>query len=138
MPPDIDIRLLDTADPAAVRALYEAANWWEAGDDEGGIVPMIEGSFRFAAAFLNGSLVGMGRVLSDGVSDAYIQDVTVALALRGHGIGADIIRFLVDECRRAGITWIGLVAEPGTAAFYERLGFEALIGHVPMRLKREV
>jgi len=28
--------------------------------------------------------------------------------------------------------WIGLVAEPGTRAFYEPLGFRALAGHEPM------
>ena len=41
---------------------------------------------------------------------------------------------LARHCRERGVTWIGLVAEPGTTAFYERLGFRPLAGHVAMRL----
>jgi membrane protein insertase Oxa1/YidC/SpoIIIJ len=32
----------------------------------------------------------------------------------------------------AGLTWIGLVAEPGTQKFYEKLGFHPLTGFQPM------
>ena len=66
----------------------------------------------------------MGRVLSDGVSDAYIQDVVVHPDFRGQGIGGEIVRFLVRELEKNGIDWIALVGEPGTEKFYARLGFE--------------
>jgi len=78
----------------------------------------------------------MGRAISDGASDAYIQDVTVLAAFRGQGIGARLIALLRDRLVERGIGWIGLVAEPGTEAFYRRLGFEVMAGHVPMRLKK--
>jgi ribosomal protein S18 acetylase RimI-like enzyme len=67
----------------------------------------------------------MGRVISDGASDGYIQDVVVLPEFRGRGIGREIIRRLTDRCVAAGLTWIGLVAEPGTQKFYETLGFQA-------------
>ena len=56
-------------------------------------------------------------------------------AFRGRGLGAAIIRRLVEELRARRIGWIGLVAEPGTEPFYRRLGFAALAGHVPMLLE---
>jgi ribosomal protein S18 acetylase RimI-like enzyme len=74
----------------------------------------------------------MGRVISDGASDGYIQDVVVLPEFRGRGIGREIIRRLTDRCVAAGLTWIGLVAEPNTQEFYEALGFQPLTGFQPM------
>lgn len=123
--------------PAEVRRLYEGAGWWSPGDDERGVPALLRGSACVAAAFADGTLVGFGRVLSDGTSDAWIQDVTVLPAYRGRGIGKAIVEFLRDWCRARGMGWIGLVAEPGTTPFYRRLGFRPLDGYVPMRLEPE-
>ena len=56
----------------------------------------------------------MGRAISDLVSDAYIQDVTVLKEYRGKGIGKIIIQTLVEELKTKGVEWIGLVAATGT------------------------
>jgi GNAT superfamily N-acetyltransferase len=74
----------------------------------------------------------MGRALSDGASDAYIQDVVVLAPYRGQGIGRKLILRVVEHCLRHKIRWIGLLAEPGTHAFYEAIGFSRLEGYVPM------
>ena len=134
---NIEIRAIQSWRAAGIRELYEAAGWWHADGDEAEIAPLILGSFCFAVALVDERLVGMGRVLSDGVSDAYIQDVVVLPEFRGRHVGADIIRFLVEQCSKAGLTWIGLVAEPGTVPFYERLDFVPLEGHTPMRYRRK-
>jgi ribosomal protein S18 acetylase RimI-like enzyme len=118
----------------AIVALYRAGGWWR--DDPAwlaAIPEMIRGSFCFLLARApDGRLVGMGRVISDGVSDAYIQDVVVLEGYRGRGIGRELVRRLTERCLAARIGWIGLVAEPGTQAFYEPLGFHALEGYLPM------
>jgi GNAT superfamily N-acetyltransferase len=115
-------------------ALYEAAGWWrDSVEARRAIGPMIAGSFRFMVGTEGERAVAMGRVISDGASDAYIQDVVVLPAWRGRGIGREIIRALTEECVEQGIVWIGLVAEPGTTPFYERLGFRAIPGFVAMR-----
>jgi GNAT superfamily N-acetyltransferase len=74
----------------------------------------------------------MGRSISDGVSDAYIQDVTVLPEFRGKGIGRRIILYILDCLRERRIEWIGLIAEPGHGQFYRELGFTALEGFTPM------
>lgn len=84
-----------------------------------------------------GNLVGMGRVISDGCSDAYIQDVVVLSNLRGKGIGAEIIKRLTSHCIEHKITWVGLIAEPGVNSFYERLGFEPMQNYQPMLYKQK-
>ena len=104
--------------------LYLAADWISEQEDCGFINQALAGSFCAAGAFVDGKLVGMGRVLSDGVSDAYIQDVVVHPDFRKQGIGGKIVKFLVAELERHGIDWIALVGEPGTEKFYSNLGFE--------------
>jgi spermidine synthase len=78
----------------------------------------------------------MGRALSDGVSDAYIQDVTVKKPYRGQGIGTQIIQKLVERLNADGLEWIGLIAEKNSHKFYRRLGFKKMPNSVPM-LKTE-
>ncbi len=139
-PDEVEIRILNAVDRAAVETLYRQAGWWQENDQTADgnawMDALVRGSFCFAGAFAAGEMVGMGRAISDGASDAYIQDVTVLRAYRGRGIGAAIIRRLCRELRSRRIHWIGLVAEPGTQAFYRRLGFAEMAGHVPMLLKR--
>lgn len=129
--------VLKDADPgtvAGIISLYQAGGWWDS-ESEPAIIPdMVRGTFIFLAAQdVNGRLVGMGRAISDGVSDAYIQDVVVLKEFRGKGIGMEIISTLTRLCLEKKILWIGLVAEPRTETFYERLGFTPLAGHTPLR-----
>ena len=74
----------------------------------------------------------MARVISDGYSDAYIQDVVVLKDFRSRGVGRELVGRLTQFCVARKISWIGLVAEPGTQGLYEDLGFGALVGYQPM------
>ncbi len=134
---EVSYQLGAKLDVSGVLELYRSAGWWEEGDDETAIPDLLAGAWAVGAALCNGRLVGMARVLSDGRSDAYIQDVVVLPAFRQRGIGAGLVAFLRDHCVHAGLGWIGLVAQPGTESFYERLGFAPLPGHIAMRLVQE-
>ncbi len=118
----------------AIVALYEDGGWWEESPEARSIIPgMIRGSFCFMIARSpEGRIVGMARVISDGLSDAYIQDVVVLKECRGQGVGRELIRRLTAFCVDRKIGWIGLVAEPGTQEFYEGLGYGPLAGYQPM------
>jgi GNAT superfamily N-acetyltransferase len=75
----------------------------------------------------NGMLIGMGRLVGDGVMYCYIQDVRVLPDYQNKGIGTGIVRRLVDYVRlhglpKTGIS-IGLTSAVGREHFYERLGF---------------
>jgi len=140
-PDEVVIKIITHVDCQSVKKLYRQAGWWDeddqAPDAAARIDAMVRGSFCFAGAFAGEEMIGMGRAISDGASDAYIQDVTVLKEFRGQRIGGRIIRAISKNLVSRGIGWIGLVAEPGTQAFYRRLGFEALEGFFPMRLKKE-
>src|SRR5512145_98340 len=100
--------------------LYKSAGWWqETPEARAVIAPMIRGSLCFMVArSIEGRIVGMARVISDGYSDAYIQDVVVQPNYRGRGVGRELVRRLTQFCLARKIAWIGLVAEPGTQGLY--------------------
>jgi len=65
-------------------------------------------------------LVGMARLLSDGVSNAYLVDVWTASSHRRQGIGSAMVRFLAE---RVPGQHIGLQTDDA-GEFYAALGFE--------------
>lgn len=131
----IEVRLVNVWDVETIADLYRAGGWWDERWDPADLTALIEGSFAFVVAVdrTTGKAVGMGRVISDGVSDGYVQDLVVLPGYRGHGIGTMILSALLDYCTAKGVAWVALVAEPGTEPFYTALGFRRMEGHTPMR-----
>lgn len=130
----IEIRLVTSWSEDEIVLLYKAGGWWKDIYDKTEIPQLITGSFGFAVAVdrKTGKSIGMGRVLSDGVSDAYIQDLVVLASYRGQNVGKKITQILIDFCISKGIQWIGLIAEPGSSHFYSTLGFKPMKSHIPM------
>ena len=118
--------------------LYQLAGFTDDGDEPLlWLNAVLSGSLLCVGAFRRDRLVGFGRALGDGVSDAYLQDIVVHADFRGRGLGRKIVTFLIAELRKTGVSWIGLVAVPGMENFYRKLGFVELAGHTPMRLAAE-
>ncbi len=136
---DIAIQLVHTWDEEEIANLYRAGGWWKEEYDPKELPRLIRGSFLFAVAVdkKTGHAIGMGRVISDGVSDGYIQDLVVLPEYRKSGIGARIVSTLVKKCVERGISWIGLIAEPDTEKFYLPFGFHPMEGHVPLKFRSD-
>jgi GNAT superfamily N-acetyltransferase len=131
----VDVKAVTSWDTDEILALYRSAGWWHDGEDDPSQIPgIIRGSLVFVVAVerKSGMAVGMGRAISDGVSDAYIQDLVVLPGYRGTGIGREILRKILAICRERGIGWIALIAEGGTGEFYRGHGFGVEEGDLPM------
>ena len=114
----------------AARGLYLENRWINEKCDPAFPGNAFSGSFAVAALFTSENKVaGVGRAISDGVSDAYIQDIMVKKEFRGKGLGKMIVRALVDELKERRIEWIGLVGVPGTERFYKECGLQYAPGH---------
>lgn len=135
----IEIKLIQSWNEEQIVELYRAGGWWRDCMDPSRINDLIQGSFLFAVAVdrASGRAVGMGRVISDGISDGYIQDLVVLADWQKMGVGRMIIEKLIEECRARNIAWLGLIAEPGKEDFYNSIGFRPMPGHVPMLLDWE-
>jgi aralkylamine N-acetyltransferase len=131
---DVKVMLVQSWTPEEIVRLYQCRGWWRDEWDPAEILPLINGSFAFAVAVdeKTRQAVGMGRVISDGVSDAYIQDLVLLPEYRRQGIGTDLLSLLVETCRSAHISWIGVVAEEEAFDFYIARGFRLMGGHLPM------
>jgi len=119
--------------------LYRAQGWWQAGDDSRNhlISRLIAGSHCFVIAADEKDIVGMGRAISDGISDAYIQDLAVRLDRRKQGIGKLILQKLLERLHTDGIAWIGLIAEAGSDTLYRHAGFREMPASTPMLMMNE-
>ena len=137
MESDISVHVVKEWDTAALINLYKAGGWWLHEHDPSHIPELVRSSFAFAVAVdrISGRAIGMGRVISDGVADAYIQDLVVLPEYREQGVGKNILQTLLRFCYSRKITWIALIAEPGTEEFYSRLGFSTMKDHVAMRFR---
>lgn len=138
--PELSYQVVKKADPKVILALYREPGWWQT-DDNPEYLDMVQriisDSFCFVIAKQGDRIVGMGRAISDGISDAYIQDVTVTGELRGQGIGKGIVKTLVDYMKGKGLQWIGLISEPGYEKFYESLGFKVMQNYTPFLLSND-
>ena len=80
---------------------------------------------RFVCFVYDGAtLVGVGRVLADGVDCAYLCDVAVHPGYQRQGLGRAIVTRLKDLA--AGHRKIILYANPGKEPLYARLGFHRM------------
>ena len=117
--------------------LYHKAGWWkEAADSPQFVERFIRGSHCFMIVLNGNEIIGMGRALSDGVSDAYLQDITVKEQYQHERIGSRIVEQLVARLHRDGLFWIGLIAERDSHGFYRGLGFEEIPNSMPMLHKQ--
>lgn len=121
-----------------IAELYRAQGWRQACEEDSPlwIRKLVAGSHCFVIAVEEEEVVGMGRAISDGISDAYIQDVTVRSDRRRQGIGRSILRTMLDRLNADGLRWIGLIAEPGSSNLYRQAGFREMPGSLPMLMSR--
>jgi ribosomal protein S18 acetylase RimI-like enzyme len=132
---NIEVRLVKSWSDKEIIQLYEAGGWWKTYYNPSGLKHLIKGSFAFAVAIdmKKEKAIGMGRVISDGVSDAYLQDIVILPEYRNKGIGNKIIGTLLDYLQSKKILWIALIAEPGQDRFYSNIGFKKMNNYIPMK-----
>lgn len=136
-----DIQVFFISDPTdeqlrAIVGLYRQAGWWpdQEAEDYARLERLVRQSHCFAVAMAGERMIGMGRAIGDRVSDAYIQDVTVDASWRRSGVATIIVRRILERLQADGIGWVALIAEQGSAPFYERFGFAEMVGAQPMLL----
>lgn len=79
-------------------------------------------------AVVNDEVVGMGRLVGDGVMYWYLQEIVVLPEYQGKGIGTSIVNYLLEYIKnnteKDTFTCVGLTAAEGKESFYERFGFQ--------------
>jgi len=84
----------------------------------------IQKSWFYISAYEKEQLVGFGRIISDGIAHALILDMIVLPEFQNKGIGNEILKILVEKCRKHKIRDIQLFSAKGKMGFYQKYGFK--------------
>lgn len=81
-------------------------SYWARGRTREFVARTIEQSHRVVGVYQGSLQVGFARIVSDGLTVAYLCDVFVLPAYQGRGLGQTLVREAVDGAGLAGLTWI--------------------------------
>nr|WP_239478610.1 GNAT family N-acetyltransferase [Rothia sp. ZJ1223] len=109
--------------------MYDSVGWSAYTQTPENLVPMVCNSWYVCAAFDADQLVGLVRVVSDGLTIAYIQDLLVLPTHQRQGIATHLMRRVLDTIHAAKIRQTYLTTDATTdnqhtIDFYTTLGFK--------------
>jgi len=119
----IDYRVEPPADFKELWDLYKALGWNSLNLTAAELEQMCINSWYAIYAFKENKLIGMGRVISDGVITGIICGVCVLPDYQSKGIGKEIISRLVQYCEQKRVIPQLLCVE-ALEPYYEKLGFK--------------
>ena len=125
-----------TASPADIADLRQAVGWNRMERDLSD--PRLTTTLQLCALDEN-HLIGYAQVISNQVTDAYIQDVMVHPDYQRQGIGTQLMEKLLSRLEEDGIYMVSIIyGEEVLRPFYERFGFYTILcGQREMRPGRD-
>ena len=119
---DLEIRDgLEGLTPARIETLYRRAPLLRPVGDKVRIWQMFENASFVVTAWDKGHLVGIGRVLTDGILYSYLCDLAVEPDVQRLGVGKALINAILERCKG---TELVLRDSDISSGYYEYLGFE--------------
>jgi ribosomal protein S18 acetylase RimI-like enzyme len=79
--------------------------------------------FVYFTARINSKLIGYIEVLSDGIADAYLQDLLVLPEYQKQGIGSELLKKAIKYLQKKKIKAIQVIFAPELEGFYKKFGF---------------
>ena len=80
-------------------------------------------SYYHIAVYSNDKLIGYVDCVSNGVTDAYIQDLMVHPNYQGKGIGTNLMNKMITYLKEKHIYMVTVVFEESLKSFYSKFGF---------------
>ncbi|TCJ03114.1 GNAT family N-acetyltransferase [Cytobacillus praedii] len=103
--------------------IYESLGWNSLKLTINDLEKMCKQSWYAVYAFDEEQLVGMGRVISDGVITAIICGVCVMPGYQSMGIGKELMNHMISHCEQNKVI-PQLMCVENLERYYENLGFE--------------
>ena len=107
----------------AVWAWLSTEAYWGRWRTREQIESQLDTAWRVVGAYdrATGAQVGFARAVSDGIGFAYLADVFVLEAHRGHGLGKRLVQFMIDDGPGADMRWTLFTADAHD--LYRQFGF---------------
>ena len=84
-------------------------------------------SYYHIAVYDKDKMIGYIDCVSNGVTDAYIQDLMVHPEYQGKGIGTELMNQMITYLKEKRIYMISVVYEESLKPFYEKFGFYQML-----------
>ena len=109
-----------------IKKLYSEVGWVAYTEDMSALMNGYKNSLLVLAAYENEDLVGIIRVVGDGSTIIFVQDILVFPEKQRQGVGTALLQAVLK--RYANVRQIELVTDntEKTIAFYKSLGFREL------------
>ena len=122
----MDIREYKTYDETEILGLYASVGWTAYTEQPESLRRGFEASLLVLAAYEDGALVGLIRVVGDGQTIVFVQDILVHPSCQRRGNGTALLKEVLK--RYSHVRQIELTTDdtPKTRAFYESVGFRTM------------
>ena len=117
----LTMRRGDRVTPAEYRTMLAAVGWRPVAQTDAELAAALELSWNVPARTADGHLVGLARVLDDGVLYASVWDILVVPERQRRGIGRALLEAVLEQTARRRL--VSLIATPAGEALYRSAGF---------------
>lgn len=120
---EFSIKEYETYNEQEILPLYESVGWTNYTQKHQMLKEAYLHSLKSYAAYVDNKLVGIIRVVGDGASVVFVQDLLVYPQYHRQGIGTALLKRIMEEFN--GVYQLHLLTEntEKTIAFYKSLGF---------------
>lgn len=122
----MEIKEYKTYKEDEIRALYAAVGWTAYTEDLPALERGFQNSLLVLAAYEGGVLIGLIRVVGDGTTVVFVQDLLVAPQKQRQGVGTALLKAVLDRYSNVRQLLLTTDNTPKTIAFYKSLGFSDL------------
>lgn len=122
----IEIKEYSIYDEEEILALYSSVGWTAYTDRPDTLKNGFENSLLCLAAYEGGQIVGIVRVVGDGYTIIFIQDILVNPEYQRKGIGTLLVQSVLERFDKVRQIELTTDEMPSTLAFYESLGFRKM------------
>lgn len=103
--------------------LYSSVGWIAYTDDLDGLRDAIDNSLSVITAWENNKLIGLIRVIGDGFTIVYIQDILVHPNFQNKNIGTQLMTRILNKYKDVRQKTLLTNEAPDVRRFYEKFGF---------------
>ncbi|MFL5952547.1 MAG: GNAT family N-acetyltransferase [Gaiellaceae bacterium] len=112
----------DRIDLDEVHRFLSEESYWANGRPRATQERLVREASRVVGLYDGDRQIGFCRAFTDGVALAYLADVYVLSEYRGRGLGAELVREMIDNGPYADVKW--LLHTTDAHPLYRKLGFE--------------
>ncbi|MCY9549442.1 GNAT family N-acetyltransferase [Lysinibacillus xylanilyticus] len=108
-----------------LKVLYEDVEWYAYTKDLDQLQQALLNSIYVLSAWENNQLIGLTRVVGDGLTILYIQDILVLNSHQNRGIATDMMNHILEKYKDVRQKVLLTEEAPDVRHFYEKNGFQS-------------